>query len=314
VVVDHPGFALRGVIEGFYGTPWTMQERRQTLRRMARLKMNTYLYGPKDDPYHRLQWSEPYPDQAAAVIADAAAEADAQSIDFIWSISPGWGSYMYDAPPERSISYARPSDFQRLVAKLAQLRGLGVRHFALFLDDLRDQLFHAEDLAAFPSLVAAQIDLANRLQAELASHDPAARLLFVGTRYSGFMSDWQAYTQALGAGLRPEIDVMWTGPLIFSDLLTPADLAEVDQYLGRRVVLWDNWPPLLKAPDGRSPDLPTAARGILSNAVLSEGGANPITDFWKVLGPLADYAWNPTGYDPKPSFAVWQSLDGDLCN
>ncbi len=304
-VVDWPGFAMRGVIEGFYGPPWTIKERRDTLRRMARLKMNTFLYGPKDDPYHRVQWADPYPDGSA--IAAAAKEADAQQIDFIWSVSPGYGSYMYEAPPETSIEYGSDADFARLTAKIEQLRSLGVRRFALFLDDVKDELPHAGDRAKYSSLVAAQIDLANRLQVYLGQ-----RLLFVGTRYTGLMTGWQDYNRALGDGLRSEVDVMWTGPLIFSDVLNATNLAEIDGYLKRKVILWDNWPPLLRAPEGRSVDLPSAAGGILSNAVLSEGAANPITDFWKVLGPIADYAWNPETYDAAPSFATWKTLDGDV--
>jgi hyaluronoglucosaminidase len=307
-VVDWPGFAMRGVIEGFYGPPWTIDERRQTLRRMARLRMNTYLYGPKDDPYHRVKWAEPYPDEVARQIADAAREAAKHEIDFIWSVSPGYGSYMYEAPPETSIEYGSTEAFATLTRKIEQVRALGVTRIALFLDDVKDELPHAADRARYATLVDAQIDLVNRLQQYLGT-----RLLFVGTRYTELMPGWQDYNRALGAGLDANVDVMWTGPLIFSDVLTPAKLAEIDGYLKRKVILWDNWPPLLRAPEGRSPDLPLAAGGILSNAVLSEGAANPIGDFWQVLGPIADYAWNPESYQAASSFATWRSLDVDLC-
>jgi len=37
-----------GVIEGFYGTPWSMYERMELLEWMKAWKMNTYLYAPKD--------------------------------------------------------------------------------------------------------------------------------------------------------------------------------------------------------------------------------------------------------------------------
>ncbi len=47
------GFQTRGVIEGFYGPPWSHQDRLDVLRFMGREGLNTYIYAPKDDPYHR---------------------------------------------------------------------------------------------------------------------------------------------------------------------------------------------------------------------------------------------------------------------
>ena len=42
-----------GVIEGFYGPPWSDAERRTLLDWMARFGLGTWLYAPKDDPWHR---------------------------------------------------------------------------------------------------------------------------------------------------------------------------------------------------------------------------------------------------------------------
>jgi len=53
------GFANRGVIEGFYGPPWSHQDRLDMIRFMGRVGMNMYFYGPKDDPFHREKWREP---------------------------------------------------------------------------------------------------------------------------------------------------------------------------------------------------------------------------------------------------------------
>ena len=53
---------LRGIVEGFYGVPWTQQQRLDMLDFMAGKKMNAYIYGPKDDEYHRKYWRQPYPE------------------------------------------------------------------------------------------------------------------------------------------------------------------------------------------------------------------------------------------------------------
>ncbi len=44
---------LAGVIEGFYGQPWTQAERFELFDWMASWGLNTYLYAPKDDLKHR---------------------------------------------------------------------------------------------------------------------------------------------------------------------------------------------------------------------------------------------------------------------
>ena len=60
-IEDYPNIKSRGVIEGFYGFPWSFEDRASMIRDMSEYKMNIYMYAPKDDPYHRDQWREPYP-------------------------------------------------------------------------------------------------------------------------------------------------------------------------------------------------------------------------------------------------------------
>ncbi|MDZ7731697.1 MAG: beta-N-acetylglucosaminidase domain-containing protein [Acidimicrobiia bacterium] len=55
--------AIRGVIEGFYGPPWSWDDRRHVSSRVCHGHgMTHYVYAPKDDPLHRARWREPYPD------------------------------------------------------------------------------------------------------------------------------------------------------------------------------------------------------------------------------------------------------------
>ena len=304
-VVDWPGFATRGVVEGFYGVPFSPGDRRETLRKMEQLRQNTYLYGPKDDPFARERWAEPYPSQEAQEIADAAAEAEAHLVNFVWSISPALGVGV--AAPGASIHYASDADFQRLVAKIESVRALGVTRFALFLDDVQPMLVWDDDRAAFASLAEAHASLMNRLQVYLLTRDPSARLLTVGQAYTSIVDGWQAYNDVLGAALRPDIEVLWTGPRTFSDTIVASDLDAIDGKLARQVTIWDNWPIVVEPLTGRSADLPTRTRGILSNAILSEEG-HPTRDTWTVLGPIADYTWNPDAYDASRSGARWAAL------
>jgi protein O-GlcNAcase/histone acetyltransferase len=61
---------LAGVIEGFYGPPWSQAERFELFDWMAGWGLNTYLYAPKDDLKHRAIWREPYSAAEAETLGD----------------------------------------------------------------------------------------------------------------------------------------------------------------------------------------------------------------------------------------------------
>ena len=42
-----------GIIEGFYGPPWSWAARSEVLAFGHQRGLDLYLYGPKDDPLHR---------------------------------------------------------------------------------------------------------------------------------------------------------------------------------------------------------------------------------------------------------------------
>ena len=80
---------LLGVIEGFYGRPWTPAQRGRLFVQMAGWGMNTYLYAPKDDLYHRARWREPYPAAERAALAGLVAGAGASGVRFVYALAPG---------------------------------------------------------------------------------------------------------------------------------------------------------------------------------------------------------------------------------
>ena len=50
--------------------------------------MNTYLYAPKDDPYHRERWKEPYPKDEWRALLNLIRAAQEQRIDFGYAFHP----------------------------------------------------------------------------------------------------------------------------------------------------------------------------------------------------------------------------------
>src|SRR5260370_23165021 len=101
---------LRGVVEGYYGRPWPGEARRSVIRFLGARGMNAFVYGPKNDPYHRDRWREHYPDDQLGDLRDTAAAARRARVRFIYAISPGL-----------DICYACAEDFDALTGKLEQL-------------------------------------------------------------------------------------------------------------------------------------------------------------------------------------------------
>ena len=127
-ITDWPDLPNRGVVEGFYGTPWSHQVRLSLIDFWGKNKMNTYLYGPKDDPYHSSpNWRLPYPEDEAQQISELIEACKRNYVDFVWAIHPG-----------KDIKW-NEEDYNNLVHKFNLMYDLGVRSFAIFFDDIEGE-------------------------------------------------------------------------------------------------------------------------------------------------------------------------------
>ena len=121
---------LRGIVEGFYGKEWTVEERTDVFGFCHSNHLNAYIYAPKDDPYHRMKWREPYPAKKLVALGNLVAVAQQNNIRFIFAVSPGLDLNYHGAKGEE--------DFGLLMRKLDAMYQIGVRDFAIFFDDLKD--------------------------------------------------------------------------------------------------------------------------------------------------------------------------------
>lgn len=141
-VRDWPSLRWRGVVEGFYGPPWTHEVRLADLDYYGRHKLNSYVYTPKDDPYLRAEWRRPYPPEALAELAELVRRAKANHVEFGYVLSPGL-----------SVCYSKESEVDAMIAKFETLRAIGVRSFVVAFDDIDYQRWNCdEDRAAFGSV------------------------------------------------------------------------------------------------------------------------------------------------------------------
>lgn len=289
---EYPRFPVRGVIEGFYGRPWDTEQRLDMVRFLGRHRMNTFVYSPKDDVLTRRHWRKPYADADLAALRELVRTGEESGVAIAYGISPGL-----------SIRHADPADTEALLAKLDQVRELGVSSLYLLLDDIPPDLVHDVDRAAYPDLVGAQVDLVGRVRAALDSIDPRLHLAVCGTLYHGRGDE--PYLARLAAGVDPRIDLMWTGRAICSPELDLADAATFARTTSRPVLYWDNYPVNdvamtaelhIGAYRGRDPHLHRFARGIIANP-MERPEASKIA-----LATVADYLWDPESYDPDASW------------
>jgi protein O-GlcNAcase/histone acetyltransferase len=221
-----------GVIEGFYGRPWSLAQRVEMLDWISAAGMNVFAYAPKDDIKLRAWWRELYDANELRALADLAGEAARRGVGFMVAIAPCL-----------DIRYSDPGEIEALRLRLAQLQEIGVRLFALLFDDVPSGL-RPEDAARFPSFAAAQCHVANAAWDALRGQG-AARLFFCPTEYCALLAGGDvtksAYLATLGASLASGIEVFWTGPAIVSQEITAESLREIGAVLKRKPVIWENF-------------------------------------------------------------------------
>lgn len=223
---------LAGVIEGFYGTPWTRDERFALFDWMAAWKLNTYLYAPKDDLKHRVLWRDVYAEVEAAGLAELIQACRTRGLRFIYALSPGL-----------DMRFSQDSELACLRARFAQLLELGCEHFALLFDDIPDAMT-VEDRSQWDSFAAAQCHVTNAMFHWMREIVPAGRFLFCPTAYCGRMADRHVggpdYLETVGRELAADIDVFWTGPEIVSREIPLAHVEQLQGILRRQPLIWDN--------------------------------------------------------------------------
>lgn len=214
-----------GLIEGYYGTPWSWQEKMDTLSFLAPAGYRFYLYAPKADAYLRKRWQQDFPAEHFENLKTLAEACRAQEVRFGIGLSPYEIYRNFDAEAQ-----------QALECKLQAFNRLGVQDLALLFDDMRGDIPELAQKQAEIVHWAAERTLADRLLVcpSYYSDDPVLDKVF-GQRDPDYLSD-------LGQALDPAIEIMWTGEEVCSRAFSVGHLRRVAQQIGRKPFLWDNYP------------------------------------------------------------------------
>lgn len=291
VIKDEPTMTVRGSIEGFYGTPWSHKDRLSQIEFYGDQKLNTYIYAPKDDRYHREQWREPYPATEMERMQDLIDTSKENKVDFVFSLSPGIDIRFDGTEGE--------ADYQALVKKCQSLYDMGVRSFAIFFDDIENKDGKK------------QAELLNRFNKEfIQAKGDIKPLITVPTEYDSIamkiLSGSTQYTKDFAGTLDKSIKVLWTGSAVVPEGIDVANAQQVKSVYGDRMGIWWNYPctdyiknklglgPVYGLDKGLEHEVDFLVMNPMEHAELSKIS----------LATGADYAWNTAAYDYEKSFAA----------
>jgi len=245
VLYDYADIRDRGIIEGYYGVPYTAEVTKDLFRFMARYKMNTYMYGAKSDPYHSQRWGEPYPTEITPeqlrigyltqdMMRDITSVGHATKVNFIWAIHPG-----------TAFTNAENAEvLDQIMKKFGDMYGLGVRQFGVFVDDVGVPDDDATLQLGANRLTELQSRIDERWNRSGANPaDTVKPLHYVPQLYAfSWVTTQQARRFFESLSSVPEkVRIYITGRNIWS-VPNSTDLAIVKDFLGRGTSWWWNYP------------------------------------------------------------------------
>ena len=217
---DYADVASRGFIEGYYGNPWSVEDRAALMTWGGYYKLNSYFYAPKDDPKHNAKWRELYTEEEIETQIRPLAEAgNASKCRFVYALHP----YMYN--PITDYNY--DDSMAIMKAKFTQVIEAGVRQIAILADDAGNQ-----GGSHYTKMLTDMTAWIKEMQVEY----PDLKLLlpFVTQEYMYF---GQSYYRNF-----PEnVQIVMTGGQVWG-FCSPSFTNSFYNNVGRGVYLWINWP------------------------------------------------------------------------
>lgn len=312
-IYDYADQKNRGIVEGYYGVPYSAEVKADLMRFMMRYKMNSYMYGAKSDPYHSTYWEDPYPTTitdeqrelgylSQSMLKELTNVSHATKVNFIWAIHPG-NDFLGSTTVVNSI-----------MTKYRLMYNLGIRQFAIFVDDVsipstdEEYTLNATRVTEVQEAIEALWNVDGAAPA-----DTVKPLQFVPQIYCSSFSSGAAQRKAFFTALSAtpsNVAIYTTGWGVWS-VPNSDDVEEVRQYLGRDVAWWWNYPcndndanklfPMdMYSNFSDESKITSSSRvdnnlqnclGVLSNP-MQQGEVAKVALFG-----IADYAWNNDAFD-----------------
>ncbi|MES2379309.1 MAG: beta-N-acetylglucosaminidase domain-containing protein [Bacteroidota bacterium] len=296
---DPTGFKIRGT----KGWSWTPEQYLAEIPVLAKYKMNFMMNCyismfsqplPADSLWKltttKNEWWLPMPDAKKRAYEKVFAKAKEYGISFCFGVHAQLAS-------PRPANLSSEKDFEAIWQHYAWAQSKGIHWFSVPLDDVseKDTRISGEEHARF----------VNKILARLREKDKDAQMIFCPTYYHADpkVPKEKAYLEGIAKILDKDVYVFWTGKSVLPTTITVADAEAFKNIVKHRMILWDNYPcndawktmhlgPLT----GRDRLLSTVIDGYMANPQFQQNEINRIPEF-----TIADYAYDPIGYDPETS-------------
>ncbi|AZU64733.1 beta-N-acetylglucosaminidase domain-containing protein [Neobacillus mesonae] len=287
-IKDYADVKGRGFIEGYYGEPWSNEDRAELMTYGGEFKMNSYIYAPKDDPKHNGKWRELYTPAELEKISKLAEAGNASKTRFVYTLHPFMNNAIRFNTEENY-----QTDLNIIKAKFTQLLDAGVRKFGILADDAGVPPQGAQ------TYVKLMTDLTNWLIEQQAAYDGLVTdMIFCPNDYMGNGSSAQIQTLKQ---LPKSVSMIQTGGKVWGEVSNNFTQTFTNN-AGRGPFLWINWP----CTDNSKKHLIMGG-----NETFLQPNVNPENIEGIVLNPMqqseasksaifanADYAWN-----------IWDNVD-----
>ncbi|WP_419954568.1 beta-N-acetylglucosaminidase domain-containing protein [Neobacillus niacini] len=287
-IKDYADVKGRGFIEGYYGEPWSNEDRAELMTFGGEFKMNSYIYAPKDDPKHNAKWRELYTEDELVKISKLAEAGNASKTRFVYTLH----TFMNN-PIRFNTEENYQADLNIIKSKFTQLMDAGVRKFGILADDAG---VPAQGPKTYVKLMT---DLTNWLIEQQANYEGLViDMIFVPNDYMGWGTSAQIQTLR---DLPKSVSNVQTGGKVWGEVSNNFTQTFTNN-AGRAPYLWINWP----CTDNSKQHLIMGG-----NETFLQPGVNPANIEGIVLNPMqqseasksaifanADYAWN-----------IWDNVD-----
>lgn len=279
---DYADVKGRGFIEGYYGNPWTVQDRIELMSFGGDYKLNNYIYAPKDDDYHNAKWRTLYDAEKLEEIKQMAEAGNRSKCYYVYALH----TFMHNGVRfDNDANYQE--DLEIIKAKFTQVMDAGVRQFSILADDVG---VPGNDANNYVRLTT---DITNWLE-EKAKEVPGLKtnLIFCPHDYMGWGTSGEMQTLKK---LPDSVSIIQTGGEVWGQV----SARFVDSFysaMGRPAYLWVNWPCSDNTKDslimgGNEEFLvpgtdPSKVDGIVLNPMQQSEASK------SALFANADYSWN----------------------
>ena len=295
-IKDYSSSYYRGFIEGYYGIPWTSEERKELMRFGSKFKSNIYIYAPKDDAYHSSCWRDLYAENDLEILKEQIEVGRETKTKLAWALHPFMSNKItadnYDA------------SLQIVEKKFNQLYEAGVRQFVISADDVEVSSGLLEDGSLHNKLLN---DVATFLKDKNDCND----LVFVPSAYcyqaeQRLKVDLNKYYASLMKDLDDSIHIMWTGDDVCSSMES-GRFTEFTNLTNKKPFFWLNWPV-----NDYSTDHLLMGKGEVLNINYTDDTVpfeGMVTNPMQQAEPsklsifaICDYTWNPNKFNVDKSY------------